>query len=54
MVALLFMKMGMARPQASFPEESAEGLTSRPVPAYIPAINLSQGELQMTLCVHQR
>ena len=53
-VALLFMKAGMARPQASFPEESAEGLTSRPVPACIPATNLSQGELQMTLCVHQR
>ncbi|XP_066026422.1 tetratricopeptide repeat protein 28-like [Pocillopora verrucosa] len=32
----------MARPQASFPKGSAEGLTSRPVPACIPATILSQ------------
>ena len=54
MAALLFMKAGMARPQASFAEENAEGLTSRPVPACIPATEVSEGGLQMTLCVHQR
>ena len=48
MTALLFMKAGMARPQASFAEENAEGLTSRPVPACIPATDVSEGGLQMT------